>query len=180
MSDQFLAEIRMFACNFAPLQWALCDGQLLSISQNAALFSLIGTSYGGNGTSTFQLPNLQGRVPLSTGQGNGLSLYVIGEEAGEENHTLIDAENARHNHNINADKNVGNSASPAGAIYSKGAIPGGGTPVPVAPYSSKAPDVTLNAQTLSTIGGNQPHNNMMPYLTINFCIALQGIFPPRG
>jgi microcystin-dependent protein len=180
MSDQFLAEIRPFACNFAPIQWALCDGQLLSISQNAALFSLIGTFYGGNGTNNFQLPNLQRLVPLGTGQGVGLSSYVIGEQGGEENHTLIDAENARHNHNINADKNVGNSASPAGAIYSKGAIPSGGTPIPVASYSSKAPDVTLNAQTLGAIGGNQPHNNMMPYLTINFCIALQGIFPPRG
>jgi microcystin-dependent protein len=179
MSDQFLAEIRIFACNFAPIQWALCDGQLLSISQNAALFSLIGTFYGGNGTSTFQLPNLQGAVPLDAGQGPGLSLYNVGETGGEENHTLLDAENARHNHNINADQDLGQSQNPAGALYKRGTVPGH-APVAVASYSSKAPDTKLNPSTLGTSGGSQPHNNMMPYLTLNFCIALQGIFPPRG
>lgn len=178
MSDQFLAEIRPFACNFAPIQWALCDGQLLSISQNAALFSLIGTFYGGNGTSTFQLPNLQGVVPLGTGQGNGLSLYVTGEQGGEANHTLIDAENARHNHNLNADQDPGTNPSPAGALYRRGEITGQTTRLSA--YTTKAPDVSLHPQTLGGTGGNQPHNNMMPYLVINFCIALQGIFPPRG
>jgi microcystin-dependent protein len=179
MSDQFLAEIRIFACNFAPFQWAMCNGQVLPISQNPALFSLLGTSYGGNGTSNFALPNLQGAVPLDFGQGNGLSLYNLGEIGGEVNHTLRDAENPQHNHNINADQDVGQSQSPASAFYRRGSIPGT-TNIGVESYSTKAPDATLNAATLTTAGGSQPHNNMMPYLTLNFCIALQGIFPPRS
>jgi microcystin-dependent protein len=179
MSDQFLAEIRIFACNFAPFQWALCNGQTLAISQNAALFSLIGTSYGGNGTSTFQLPNLQGTVPLSFGQGPGLSTYVLGETGGEQTHTLLDAENPRHNHNINADQDVGELQSPSSAFYRKGTIPGTKA-IAVASYSGKAPDTTLNPSTIGISGASQAHNNMMPYLTLNFCIAMQGIFPPRS
>jgi microcystin-dependent protein len=180
MSDQFLGEIRIFPFDFAPIQWAMCNGQLMAITQNAALFSILGTTYGGNGTSTFGLPNLQGRVPVCAGQGRGLSLYDLGQFGGAQSHTLNNTEIPSHNHNINADADPGTSTSPAGAIYRRGQIPGGSNPTAVAAYSTQAPDVIMDPNTLGITGGNQAHNNMMPYLTLNFCIALNGVFPPRG
>lgn len=181
MSDQFLAEIRMFACNFAPIQWASCNGQLLPISQNTALFSLIGTYYGGNGTSTFQLPNLQGNVPLDAGQGQGLSLYQVGEQGGSPTVTLLDTENPIHNHQVNARDFEATSPDPAGNVYARGGYVTGNNTVPLNMYTPTAPqNFTLNPLTIGVAGGSQPHNNLMPSLALNFCIAIQGIFPARG
>lgn len=180
MSDQFVAEIRMYGFNFAPYQWALCNGQILPISQNTTMFSLIGTYYGGNGTSNFQLPNLQGTVPLGTGQGNGLSSYMIGEQGGVPSITLLDSEIPSHTHNLVADSDLASTISPAGAVYRRGEIPGNPA-VGVGAYSSTTPaNTALHPLALGTAGGNTAHNNMMPYLTMNFCIAMFGMYPPRG
>ena len=172
MSDQFVAEIRIFPFNFAPAGWQQCNGQLLAISQYSALFSLLGVQYGGNGTSNFALPNFQGRVPVHQGTGAGLSAYTVGEAAGTPTVTLLSNQIPAHNHSFSGDPttkkevtNIGNAA-PAGA----------GNPA----YSTAAPNTTMAATMLSLVGGNLPHDNMQPYLTLNFCIALQGIFPPRG
>jgi microcystin-dependent protein len=173
MADPFVAEIRIFPFNFAPKGWAWCDGQLLPLSQNTALFSLLGTTYGGDGKSTFALPDLQGRAPMHPGQGPGLSLHDLGETGGEETVTLIDSENPFHIHGMraqtvdNADiTNVSNIAAFAPTV-------GGSLYQP-------ATDGQLAAQALPPAGGSLPHNNMQPYLTLYFNIALQGVFPPRG
>jgi microcystin-dependent protein len=179
MTSPFLAEIRIFGFNFAPLGWAQCNGQLLSISQNTALFSLLGTNFGGNGTSTFGLPNLQGNVPIGTGQGPGLSEYVVGQTGGTQNVTLLTTEMPQHSHPLNADTGVANSSSPTNALYKSGRVPGS-PPVLLPSYTTAAPNTPLNPQTVSVAGSSLPHNNMMPTLTLNFCIALQGIFPPRS
>jgi microcystin-dependent protein len=177
MSDQFLAEIRMFGSNFAPSGWALCDGQLLSISQNTALFSLLGTTFGGDGRSTFGLPNLQGCAPLHWGQGAGLSDRVIGESAGSDNVTLLQSEMPSHNHNPNCvTATAGNSNSPG--IWSK--TLGAGRQQAPPNYATAAPVVAMNPAAIGFAGGSQPHNNMSPYLVVTFIIALQGIFPSRG
>ncbi len=174
MSDQFVAEIRIFTGNFAPRGFALCDGQLLAISQNTALFSLLGTTYGGNGTSNFGLPNLQGRAPMHPGQGPGLSPHDLGEQSGSPTVTLLLGEMPQHNHTFSADPaakreqtSVANN-TPAGAQA--------GTNF----YSTAAPDVNMSPTTLNSVGSSQPHDNMQPYLTVNFCIALQGIYPSRN
>jgi len=180
MSDQFLAEIRLFPFNFAPVGWAFCNGQILPISQNTALFSLIGTFYGGNGTSTFALPNLQSCIPVDQGQGVGLSPYAVGETDGAPTVTLVAAQNAVHTHALAGDQETPTSASPAGAIYMKGHYVTATTFGPVQTYSSQAPAATMNANAITLAGGNLAHNNLMPYLTLNFCIALQCIFPPRS
>ena len=172
MSEPFLGEIRMFGFNFAPNGWALCAGQLLPISQNSALFALLGTYYGGNGQTTFGLPDLRGRVPLSFGQGPGLSNYNLGQVGGEENHTLITNEMPMHNHGVSASQ-AANATSPAGAFPSNDARS------PVNIYSSATDGTQMNPQMIGLAGGSQPHNNLQPYLAVNFCIALQGIFPSR-
>lgn len=179
MSEPFIAEIRMFAGNFAPNGWAFCDGQLMSINQNEALFSLIGTFYGGNGQSTFALPDLRGRVPMHAGQGPGLSPYVIGEKTGTENVTLITNQMPQHTHLVNADSTNGNAASPSGALWAEG--PGGRGQIPLQ-YTTGAPSapVTMNPGALQFSGANQPHPNLQPSLTVSFIIALVGIFPSRG
>jgi microcystin-dependent protein len=174
--DQFVAEIRLFPFNFAPRGWALCDGQILPISQNTALFSLLGTMYGGDGKSTFALPNLQGSVPLGQGQGSGLPPYFPGESAGEPFVTLQSTEMPSHNHTLNAHAqdnatvfNPGPTVVPAGAV--------GGFA-----YNNNSPpqfQTQFAPTTIGFAGNSQPHNNMQPYLTLNFCIALQGVFPPR-
>lgn len=174
MSDQFVAEIRIFGCNFAPLDWALCNGQLLPISQYTAVFSLLGTTYGGNGTSNFQLPNLQGFVPLQQGQGPGLSLYDLGETGGSQTVTLLVTEIPSHTHTLSVDT----AAKKESGVLTNGtpAGPAGGASI----YSTAAANVTMNAGTLANYGNSQPHDNMQPYLTLNFCIALQGVYPPRS
>ena len=179
MSDQFLAEIRMFGCNFAPKGWALCNGQLLPISQNTALFSLLGTTYGGDGKSTFALPNLQGMAPLHAGQGPGLSLYDLGQTGGEQAITLLDSEMPAHQHFLTATTDRANTTTSTGNELGTGAA---GPPNQVTTgmfYSNNAANTALSFQALAIAGASLPHNNMMPYLTLTFCIAMQGIFPAR-
>jgi microcystin-dependent protein len=173
MSDQFLGEIRVFPFNFAPTGWALCDGQLLPISQNTALFSLLGTTYGGDGKSTFALPNIDGRAVMQPGQGPGLSLHDLGEEGGEISVTLLQSEMPAHSHSVSAAQADGGDRSPANERFAVGV---GGIEMYAAPGTLSG----LAQQTWTPAGGNAPHSNMQPYLTLNFCIALQGIFPPRG
>jgi microcystin-dependent protein len=172
MADPFVAEIRIFPFNFAPTGWAMCNGQLLPISQNTALFSLLGTFYGGDGKSTFALPDLQGNVPIHQGQGPGLSLRDLGETSGSETVTLLQSEIPAHSHNLMSSTTNANRTAPQGNSLAKvlGATP-------YAP--SGGPTTTLADQALMPAGSDQPHNNMQPYLTLNFCIALQGVFPPR-
>jgi microcystin-dependent protein len=165
MAQPFLSEIRVVSFNFAPRGWALCNGQLLPINQNQALFSLIGTFYGGDGRVTFQLPNLQASMPI--GMGNGFNLGGLG---GEVNHTLLLTEIPSHTHPAQGVSTSATSASAAGNTWASSTKN---------PYSA-SPNTNLNPLTLSSVGGNQPHNNMPPYLTLNFIIALQGIFPSRN
>jgi microcystin-dependent protein len=175
MSNPFLAEIRIFPLNFAPQGWALCNGQILPISQNAALFSLLGTTYGGNGTSTFGLPNLQGNVPIQPGQGPGLSQYVLGEMGGSPTVVLLHAEIPAHSHSLNVKETPPPATDPSPSSSEIFARSNGG-----AAYAAASNLGAMSPSTIAPTGGNQPHNNMMPYLALNFCIALQGIFPPRS
>lgn len=176
MSNPFVAEIRIFAGNFAPTGWALCNGQLLPISQNTALFSLLGTTYGGDGKSNFALPNLQGSAPLQQGQGPGLSLRVEGEVGGEQNVTLLQTEMPAHAHS--AQGSTGSTqTTPVNNAWASGAKLGGGN---LYFPSTPASNVQMNPFATSIAGGNLPHNNMMPYLCLTFIIALQGVFPPRS
>jgi microcystin-dependent protein len=170
MSDQFVGEIRIFPFNFPPRGWAFCQGQLMPISQNTALFSLLGTFYGGDGKSTFALPDMQGNAPMQPGQGNGLSLRDLGEESGVENVTLLLSEMPLHTHGMIGVEDNGTFKTPANMIF------GGGNQVYLNPAATNA---QLNPQALALTGGSLPHNNMQPYLTLNYCIALQGIFPQR-
>jgi microcystin-dependent protein len=175
MTDPFLAEIRMFGGNFAPTGWALCNGQLMSISQNTALFALLGTTYGGDGRVTFGLPNLMGTAPMQQGQGAGLSPRYLGETAGEPNVTLLTSEMPAHTHLANAVDAGGDVTTPNGAVWASAMIGKVGTNM----YSNAAPNQLMNPMTTGITGGSQPHNNMPPYLTVTFIIALQGIFPQR-
>jgi microcystin-dependent protein len=174
MADPFVAEIRIFPFNFAPKGWAWCDGQLLPLSQNTALFSLLGTTYGGNGKSTFALPDLQGRAPMHPGQGPGLSLHDLGETGGSETVALLESEIPAHTHQPAMSTRPVNSLNPSD--LGVGNALGVGNGVYVAPGAQ----TQLNFQALTPAGGDQPHNNLQPYLTFYFCIALQGVFPPRG
>lgn len=176
MSDQFLGEIRIFGLNFAPTGWAFCNGQLLPLSQNTALFSLLGTNYGGDGRSNFALPNLQNRAPLHPGQGPGLSLRELGETGGEQTVTLLQTEMPQHTHSTVQAKSAGGSNDPKDNLW---ATAGSQRPAPSF-YSSSSPNTPMNAGALSPQGGSQSHNNMPPYLVLNFCIALQGIYPSRS
>ena len=173
MADPFVAEIRIFPFNFAPRGWAWCDGQLLPISQNTALFSLLGTTYGGNGKSNFALPDLQGRTPMHPGQGPGLSLHDLGETGGSETVQLLISEMPQHGHTMMANVNPANLAAPSPARSFARTSPGQS-------YSATATLTPLADLAVRPVGGDQPHNNMQPYLTFYFCIALQGVFPPRG
>jgi microcystin-dependent protein len=174
MASPFLGEIKMFAGSFAPRGYAFCNGQILSIAQNTALFSLLGTMYGGNGTTTFALPNLQGRVPIHFGQGAGLSNYSLGEMSGAESVTLLQTQIPQHSHQLMANSGGGTDGLPASnkvlaASTARDKV-----------YSTTAPNVALSTQAISPAGGSQPHSNMQPYLAINFIIALEGIFPSRN
>lgn len=175
MSNPFVAEIRMFAGNFAPKGWALCNGQLMPISQNTALFSLLGTFYGGDGKSTFALPNLEGSTPIFWGQGAGLSDRFIGESSGTPQVTVLTSEMPLHNHNMMADTvDIGDTRTPSPNVSLVSTSPGN-------LYNPSVSGVAMmNPQALSVAGGSQPHNNMMPFLVVTFIIALQGVFPPRS
>jgi microcystin-dependent protein len=177
MTDQFVAEIRLFPFNFAPIGWAACDGQLLPISQNTALFSLVGTFYGGDGRSNFGLPNLQGNVPMDSGSGIGLTPRVLGETGGEESVTLLQTEMPGHQHRFVADTTVGTTTNPANNLLGEAAI---NPREPRQIYADGAVNTQMLAGNLLATGGGQPHNNLQPYLTLNFCIAMQGTFPARG
>jgi microcystin-dependent protein len=180
MSNPFVAEIRIFPFNFAPKGWAFCDGQLLPLSQNTALFSLLGTTYGGDGKSNFALPNMQGNAPMHPGQGPGLSLHDLGEMSGTETITLLESEIPPHSHSLAASPNQASAANPTSNTLAKGFWDTGqGQTGAVNLYSTQPPTVTLSGNAIGPAGGNQPHNNLMPYLTLNFCIALQGVFPAR-
>jgi microcystin-dependent protein len=179
VAPPFVAEIRMFGCNFAPTGWAQCNGQLLPLSQNTALFSLLGTFYGGDGKSTFALPNLQGSLATHQGQGNGLQEWFLGQYQGSEAVTLLTDEMPAHNHNVAASTVNATTGDPTGAILARGNFAFQGTNGTVPIYSNSAPNTAMNAQALAIGGGDQPHNNLMPFVVVNYCIALQGVFPPR-
>jgi microcystin-dependent protein len=175
MADPFVAEIRIFPFNFAPRGWAFCDGQLMPISQNTALFSLLGTTYGGDGKSTFALPDVQGSAPLHVGgnqPGPGLSIYDLGQMGGSDTVALLQSEIPAHSHTLRANNTLGDSPQPAGNALARYAN--------AYQQNSTQNLVQMAPQALAPAGGDQPHNNMQPYLTLNFCIALQGVFPPRG
>lgn len=172
MADPFVAEIRIFPFNFAPRGWAWCDGQLLPLSQNTALFSLLGTTYGGNGKSNFALPDLQGRAPMQPGQGPGLSLRDLGETSGSETVTLLQSEIPVHFHTLVASEADGLERTPSEQLPATG--------VGISMYQNPGALAALSPTALAPSGGDQPHNNLQPYLTFYFCIALQGVFPPRG
>ena len=173
MSQPFVAQIQPYGFGFAPRTWALCNGQTLSIAQNTALFSLLGTQFGGNGQSTFALPDLQGNVAINQGQGAGLSPRFMGEVGGTESVTLLQTEIPSHSHAMQAAGGLGNRLTPASNVLSR--VTGA---TPYAPSNSA--QAAMAAQSVQAVGGNQPHNNMMQYLVLNFVIALQGIFPARG
>lgn len=174
--DPFVAEIRMFPFNFPPKGWAFCDGQIMPISQNTALFSLLGTIYGGNGQTTFALPDLQGRSPMHPGQGNGLSLHDLGETGGSETTTLLLTEIPAHAHTVGrALDALGNSVTPVNSIWAQA----GSVRLAVNTYNPGPPTGAMKSDVIQPAGSSFPHNNMQPYLTFNFCIALQGVFPPR-
>jgi len=180
MSDQFVAEIRIFPFNFPPKGWAFCNGQLMPISQNTALFSLLGTTYGGDGKSTFALPNLQDCAPMQPGQGQGLSQRFLGEMSGSEAVTLLSSEMPFHTHLLSGSDADATTNSPAGQYPAKGLWDAGTSAGVIGAYSDASPgNAAMAPQALSLAGGSLPHNNMQPYLTLNFCIALQGIFPAR-
>lgn len=165
MAEPFLSEIRLMSFNFAPRGWAFCNGQLLPINQNQALFSLLGTTYGGNGQTTFALPNLRGRTPIHAGAG-----HTLGEAGGEEAHTLSPSEMPAHTHRVAV-----STATTGGTVSPSGAVLGGANNI----YRAGVPTTALLAQSVVPTGGSQAHPNMQPFLTLNFCIALQGIFPSQ-
>lgn len=169
MSEPFLAEIRIVGFNFAPRGWAFCDGQILPINQNQSLYSLLGTTYGGDGRTSFALPDLRGRVPIHVGSSNGTP-HTLGSKSGEETHTLADNEMPQHTHNVQASADASDSQDPTGNVLAKsGQI-----------YRSSNDLVDMVNGTMEFEGGGQAHNNMQPYLAVNFCIALRGLFPSRN
>ncbi len=172
MSEPFLAEIRIVGFNFAPRGWAFCDGQILPISQNQSLYSLLGTTYGGDGRTSFALPDLRGRTPIHVGSSNG-TVHLLGNKGGEETHTLNAAEMPQHTHTLQA--STGNAAvnSPTGALLAK-------TPATDPYYNTLTSPVDMSTSAIDPVGGGQGHNNMQPTLALNFCIALQGLFPSRN
>jgi microcystin-dependent protein len=181
MSEPFMSEIKIISFNFAPKGWAFCNGQLLPINQNQALFSLLGTTYGGDGRVTFGLPDLRGRIPVGAGQG-----ISLGERGGEYAHTLLISEMPTHNHLLMADAATAGSSNTntpdVTKVLGQSAGTGGSPPAPfgVNMYSTASPNVALAPQSISNNGGSQPHENEQPFLTLNFCIALQGIFPSQN
>jgi microcystin-dependent protein len=176
VSDQYVGEIRMVGFNFAPVGWATCSGQLMAITQNTALFSLLGTNYGGDGKSNFALPNMQAAAPMGSGNGGGLSPRTLGEAGGEYTVPLLTTQMAAHNHGVNCITGEGSANSPANAVWA------GAKGDRVAPplYATAATNVPMNAADIGLTGGNAPHNNLPPFLSVLFVIALQGIYPPRS
>jgi len=172
MSEPFIGEIKLFAGNFPPRGWQFCQGQLLSIAQNTALFSILGTTYGGNGQTTFALPDLRGRVPMQPGQGPGLSPRTLGEQAGSETVTLLYNQMPAHTHSLLASNATGVSSTPEG--YYLAAVD------PSELAFATGTNATMGAASIGAAGGSQPHNNMQPFLCVNFIIAIEGIYPSRN
>ena len=172
MAQPYIGEIRMFAGNFAPAGWMFCDGTQLAISENDALFTLIGTTYGGDGQETFNLPDLRGRVPIHQGSAPGGSTYTIGQTGGSESVTLTTQQIPAHNHTLMATTAVGTQVNPGGNLLANSQGP--------QPYIQESPDAGLNPQALAPVGGSQPHENLQPFLGISFIISLYGLFPPRN
>lgn len=170
MAEPFLAEIRMVGFNFAPRGWAFCDGQILPINQNQSLYSLLGTTYGGDGRTDFALPDLRGRVPIHTGRSNGGGDHRLGQKSGEETHTLAGNEMPQHSHQLRGVDAANNTPLPDGHLSQS---------TPAEFYNAPAELVNLASNTVAFVGGGQSHENMQPYLAVNFCIALQGLFPSR-
>jgi microcystin-dependent protein len=179
MQQPYLGDVRMFGGNFAPIQWAFCAAGLLSIAQNTALYSLLGTTFGGDGVSTFALPDMRGRIPIGQGQGPGLSNYVVGQMAGSEQVTLFLSNLPGHNHSLNATQQAANTSTIGSTVLLGTATTSSGTPHLYAPLSGNTP-APLASAAVSMSGNSQAHNNMMPTLTLNFVIALQGIYPSRN
>jgi len=178
MSEPFVAEVRMWALNFAPRGWAFCNGALLPISQNTALFSLIGTTYGGDGRTTTALPNLQGRVPMHPGRGPGLSPRILGQRGGAEAIVLQEVQMPSHGHTARASDDPGTSDDPTGRVLSDAVNPNNQKVVPL--YHTLDAPKAMNAGAVTSTGGGQAHDNMQPSLAINFCIALVGVYPSRA
>jgi len=176
LADPYIGEIRMFAGNYAPMGWATCDGQILPIQQYTALFAILGTTYGGNGTTTFGLPDLRGRAPIHMGAGNGLTPRQIGQNGGAEKVTMTSAQMPAHNHVVNASSQEAGGNNPANMVP---AVAVDGNEAPVSVYST-AGNTTMSPQMISQAGQGQPHDNMQPFLCVNFIIALEGEFPPRS
>jgi microcystin-dependent protein len=177
MMEPFIGEIMLFAGNFAPRGWAFCNGQEISIAQNTALFSILGTTYGGNGQTTFKLPDLRGRAPIHLGQGPGLTGRILGEMSGSENVTLNQTQIPAHTHSLMGNNGGANTSMNDKAVLSNQINDDGEL---LNTYNSGFPSTTLSSHSISSIGGGQPHNNMQPYLVMNYCIALEGIFPSRS
>jgi microcystin-dependent protein len=177
--EPFLGQITLFPCFFAPRGWAFCEGQVLPISQNVGLFSLLGTYYGGNGTSNFALPDLRGRVPVGQGQGPGLSNCVLGSVQGAETFTLLTSQAPSHSHPFPTFAAQATTNAPSGALPAEGHGSGRGA-FAINTYAPPQTAVPLASGQVAPAGGGQPHNNLQPYLTLNWCIALQGIYPPRS
>jgi len=172
MSEPFLAEVRIVGFNFAPRGWAFCDGQILPINQNQSLYSLLGTTYGGDGRTSFALPDLRGRAPIHVGRSNGGEHHTLGQKSGEETHTLSSNEMPQHTHILEGTNTAGNPASgPSGNVFANA-----GTDV----YNDPQSLTPMNSGVVLHTGGSQAHDNMQPYLALNFCIALQGLFPSRN
>ncbi len=174
MSEPFIGEIRMFGGNFPPRGWQFCQGQLLSIAQNTALFSILGTTYGGNGQTTFALPDLRGRYPMQPGQGPGLSPRTLGEQGGSETVTLISTQMPAHNHSLNVSSQQGEAETPVGTVLAAD------NNAQILNYRASPIDGTMNPAAIGVAGGSQPHNNMSPFLCVNFIIAMEGIYPSRN
>jgi len=171
LSEPFLAEVRIVGFNFAPRGWAFCDGQILPINQNQSLYSLLGTTYGGDGRTSFALPDLRGRTPIHVGRSNGGEGHTLGQKSGEETHTLSANEMPQHTHVEVADSAPANQPTPGGHVLAR-------TTDNI--YGPKSGSSTLDAGSIFNVGGGQAHDNMQPYLAVNFCIALQGLFPSRN
>jgi microcystin-dependent protein len=171
MSEPFLAEVRIVGFNFAPRGWAFCDGQILPINQNQSLYSLLGTTYGGDGRTSFALPDMRGRTPIHVGRSNGGDDHQQGQKGGEETHTLSAAEMPNHDHVAKATSTVGNTPIAAGDLLADS---------PVQPYANPGNLVSIRSGTIANVGGGQAHETMQPYLAVNFCIALRGLFPSRN
>ncbi|MCP3136615.1 phage tail protein [Pyxidicoccus xibeiensis] len=174
MSEPFIGQIMMFAGNFPPRGWQFCQGQILSIAQNTALFSILGTTYGGNGQTTFALPDLRGRYPMQPGQGPGLSPRTLGEQGGSETVTLISTQMPAHNHTLNVSSQNGDTETPVGTVLAADSS------ATITNYRAAPIDGTMNPASIGVAGGSQPHNNMSPYTCINFIIAMEGIYPSRN